>query len=496
MKKLLMFGLNIFLVFALVGCGKVKMAIPEIKEEETKIALGDYRVAEDGIRCFKEIIEKTQLDFDYYNITEFNMQISRGTYIESFYLLVDIFDNNKDYLTTLSYAYEDNLLTLTQIDNSSSVLVYSVNESNTIDVLNQYVLSIPLKEQIDLVEYSHYFLMYREHTIIEEGQPIYDGRNNQVITALSLEEYRQGKAGISDGQTNTVFRFSKDDSTMPDFSYVFGKNNDIENIGNSNVYKECDYVIQNGMMKITRDFGQNWIQVDVNPDLIKDTLNFHREVALPKDSIFINKDETLPIAFFTEGDEMLPIIQLSNDNGASWKEIKIPLYLYHGEEKPTTRRTIGFLNQDFGYMGLGTDYSMGSGETKGLYLSFDGGETWTMQPRMPEECYSYILKDFVMVNEQEGLVVLDAGMDKFFPLVYVTKDGAQTWTQIELPYTDVPTEVQYISEIDSLTFEEGQYKLVMAQGNIGNYRIVFTADSIDGPYQYIELYKATIHTVG
>jgi hypothetical protein len=101
-----------------------------------------------------------------------------------------------------------------------------------------------------------------------------------------------------------------------------------------------------------------------------------------------------------------------------------------------------------------------------------------------------------MADEQNGAIALEAGMDVYFPLLYVTADTGDHWREIKLPYDDLPKEVQYLTDIDSFTYENGKFTLILGQGDAGTRKVTFTATDISGIWQYTEMKEATIHTVG
>lgn len=81
-------------------------------------------------------------------------------------------------------------------------------------------------------------------------------------------------------------------------------------------------------------------------------------------------------------------------------------------------------------------------------------------------------------------------------MTYYTEDGGKNFETLELPWEDIPEEVQYLSRVDSLTYEDGQYVLIMGQGLSGNQKVKFTSQSVESGWQFEENYIGTVHTVG
>ncbi len=240
---------------------------------------------------------------------------------------------------------------------------------------------------------------------------------------MTFDEYKSGKGGISDGHTAVIFTLSdgvdlylggsrimyscspansedlygnKNNYMKKDY-YINGPNvkvsrdygenwieiprimyscspaNSEDLYGNKNNYMKKDYYINGPNVKVSRDYGENWIEIPLSEEDINETLDFYRMgIEIPEDSFYISDDIGGIIAFIYDKD---PKILFSQDDGANWRNIDFTLDL----EKPITRRCIGFINNSEGYMAFGTDWSMGTGEGKVLYVTSDGGATWTKQ---------------------------------------------------------------------------------------------------------------------
>ena len=61
---------------------------------------------------------------------------------------------------------------------------------------------------------------------------------------------------------------------------------------------------------------------------------------------------------------------------------------------------------------------------------------------------------------------------------------------------DIPEEVQYLSRVDSLTYEDGQYVLIMGQGTVRQSESKVYKPVVESGWQFEENYIGTVHTVG
>ena len=254
---------------------------------------------------------------------------------------------------------------------------------------------------------------------------------------------------------------------------------------------ETDYYINRGSLKFTRDYGKTWIETDITSDELNETLDFYKDNSLKPNSWFLSTNELIPIAYFYGQDAYL---KLSNDNGKTWKDLKLP----NQEEfyRPITKRVVGFTSQNFGYVALGTDYSMGGGEMKKIYFTYDGAETWNEVTLPVEDYSSETLIDLNMYDQNNGVIVLDNTQDVNMPYLYATTNGGKNWNKIEFSYFNLPDEITYLTDIDKITYDDGYYYIQLGQGNTGTLKAVFKTTDLSFPWQFVETKRENIHTVG
>jgi hypothetical protein len=465
----------------------------EIVEGSNKFSLGSYDIEKSGLSGLEKIVKKTKDLANAYSIGHFEATVDQKGIVKSFTLSLDTFDSNNEYTGMAGYVYSSDKLVYTKPQIVTDMLVNKLNVNSTFTYLDEQIRKIPFKEQIKLSGLDRYVIRYQPYTQIESGTPIFDGRTNRAFTVLTKEDYIQGKGGLSDGKTSVVFRLYDGTSiaTGQQYLYVCKPIEQESAVGDQLSTMECDYYINQGKLKFTRDYGESWIEADITEDELTSTMDFYRDnLSLPIESLFISPDKALPIAYFYA---KIPKLKILQTGAEAWKTLDFPTAADFGRE--ITKRAVGFIDPSFGYAALGTDWSMGGGENKMCYFTADGGDTWTEKP-LPMQGTSKALIDIYMADEKTGVVSLDGGSDVYFPLTFITENTGDEWTQIELPYTDLPREIQYLSDIVSFEYSDGKYSLALGQEDDGVYKAVFVSDSLTSGWRLTKTYKSTIHTVG
>lgn len=391
------------------------------------------------------------------------------------------------------YVYSGIVLSYERMQPDGSNIVHTANPNSTLDYLDEQLGKIPLADQIKVSGLDRFVVSYQPHTVIPEGTPIFDGRNNAAFPVLDQQAYNAGSGGVSDGNTNVVIRLFDGMSTIEgqQYLYAFDPAEAETATGNQQSTMQCDYAISGETLRFTKDYGQSWIESDLTEEELAETLEFYRNgLLLPPESLFVSADAELPIAFFFGG---APTLKMTFDDGASWTTVPLSSAAEFG--RAITKRAIGFTSPDFAYAALGTDWSMGAGEHKLCYFSFDGGTSWT-EKELPLTMTSSTLADIAMADERNGIVALNDGMDGSYPVLYATSDTGDTWHSVQLPYGDLPPKVQYLSTIDSLVYEDGWYLMTLGQGNSGTAKASFASADLFGPWKLAETFDETIHLVG
>lgn len=500
-NRIVIIVLEIFIT--IVACLLVKDYLKyhpiKILEGTYNYRIGYYKLEKKGLLGLKPMIKKTIDMPKNYCVAEFDSEVNENGKIISFNLSLDVFDSNNKYIGESRYEFSKYKLTYSPPEKATEMLTIKNNPNSSIDYLDLQLKKIPLKKQIKEIgkDFERYYIHYQPYSQIDKGTPIFDGRSEKEFPVLTKDEYNSGKGGRSDGKTNVVFTIYNGESIAVGqlYNYVFKPIDEETAVGNQDYNMQCDYYINNYSLRITRDYGQSWIDTDITKEQLKSTMDFYRNhLSIPLQSIFISPDKKLPIAYFYGSNAKLKIL---HNNSDKWINVSFPTNKFY--DLPTAFRAVGFTSPNFGYAALGTDYTMGCGESKMCYFTWDGGETW-QEKTLPKKGTRLSLIDMCMANEKEGIVALhnyqDNGEYICFPQIYATADTANKWFEIELPYSELPKDVLILSDIESFTYKDNKYTLVLGQGKEGIKKAVFTSTNLKKGWKFSKVYESAIHTVG
>jgi len=374
--KYILFSLILLFLFVLLLINHNKYNPKEFTEGENNYKLENYNLEENGLDKMIEIISKSKNMLDKYNISYFKARLNASGIVSDFTLSLTVFDTNENYIGDASFEYKDNILTYHEPKSDTLPLVRTYSKNSNISYISDKIKKAPINEQIKLSELKFYFVTYDPDTNITLGTPIFDGRDSKEIKALSKEDYNNGLGGKSDANTRVVIRLYDGTSIASgqQYLFVFDELQDTAP-NNPSFMMETDYYINRGTLKFTRDYGKTWITTDIKKEELEETLNFYRDISLKPDSWFLSTNESLPIAYFY-GEK--PVLKISNNNGKTWYSATLPNIQEF--DKYVTRRAVGFTSENFGYVALGTDWSMGSGEMKKIYFTNNGRKNLGRNP--------------------------------------------------------------------------------------------------------------------
>lgn len=490
-------GVIILLIIVFImffGISSYKKYHPSIiKIGDNNYKINNYSLQNKGLIELQNIVKKSRYSTNNYNVSYLEIKLSKGGKLEEFTLSINFFDHNKNYEGCGGYIFKNDVLTYnyTNKADEKNLLVETYSKNNNINYISDQIKKIPLKEQIKVSELNNYFITYMPNTTLEWGTPIFDGQDNKKISVLSKKDYNKGLAGESKNDMYFAIRLNDGSSiaTGQQYLYVFDYIDDTAP-KNPNYMMETDYYINNGKLQFTRDYGKSWINTDITKEQLQDTLKFYGDISLRTNSWYLSTNELIPIAYFY-GDE--PTLKISNDNGKTWYEYNF-ITSEETFNKPITKRIVGFTSQNFGYVALGTDWTMGSGEIKKLYFTYDGGKTWD-EVNIPLNGTSHILYDFCMYDENVGVLLLRDSMDSNFPIIYSTISGGKAWSEVKYRNSNLPDEIDYINEVDSITKEGENYFIKLGQGSSGTLKASFRTGDMIG-WLFIKTTYENIHTVG
>ena len=504
-KNMSIISLSVLTIFFITFLIRYNYYHPSIiKEGNNNYEIGFfglYNLERNGLDEFIAIMEKTEKQNKLNsNINMLNIELSRKGNIKKISLSINYFDNKYNYVGRGNYSYKDRNLNYTYegVDECKTVSDCEVNrklvndyaKSLNIKYLSDKFKKIPFKEQIKLSNLKFYEVSMYSNQKFSESTSVFDMRDNKEIKALTLTDYKDGKGGIIENGIYLVITLNDGSSTIADETYKYIIDNVDGDVKKTDYTMETDYYI-NGKSQLlfTRDYGNNWIETDLSPDEVKETLNFYRDISLQNSSWFISTNDLIPIAYFY-GEK--PKLKISIDNGATWNEKTFDI-MDSDTYKNITHRIVGFTNQNFGYVALGTDWTMGSGEIKKAFLTTNSGKDWESID-LPENCTSKTLIDFIMYDENSGIVLLSNNQESEFPYMYMTTNKGQDWEKVEYAHK-VVKEMVYISNIDSLEKKDNQYIMILSQGDSSTKKIKLKSTDLKN-WIYDSTFTSNIHTVG
>lgn len=504
-KKILIVLVIVFVVLFLYLTARYKYYHPAIiKEGNNHYEIGTFGISnleKDGLDEFIDIMSKTnKVNHLNSNIVNLNIVLKKNGNIKKLEMTVNYFDDNYNYVGNGYYKYEkknlefkyenkDDCKTVNECE-VNKMLVTEYSKSLNIRYLSNNIKRIPFKQQIKLSNLKFYKISMEYNQKFSDSTNVFDMRDNKEIEALSLSDYKSGKGGNILPGIYLVITLSDGSSVVADEIYRYILDTVEGDVKKVDYTMQTDYYINGkNQLLFTRDYGNNWIETDLTSDEVKETLNFYRDISLQNSSWFISINELIPIAYFY-GKQ--PKLKISNDNGFTWNEKTFDI-AGNGEYKDITKRVIGFNNQNFGYAALGTDWSMGTGEFKNAYLTNDGGKTWSIM-ELPENGTSKTLIDFIMYDENNGIVLLSNNQEYEFPYMYITKDRGKNWKNVEY-VSKIPKDVFYISNIDLIEKNHDQYIITLSQGDSATTKVKLKSSDLIN-WIYDSTFTSNIHTVG
>ena len=474
-----------------------------IKEGNNHYEIGMFGISnleKDGLDEFINIMSKTkEVKNLNSNIASLSIELSKNGNIKKIDMSVDYFDNDYSYVGNGYYRYKDKNLEFGYEKKEdcevvsdceiNKMIVTEYLKSLNIKYLSNQIKKIPFKQQIKLSNLKFYKVSIQPNQKFSSLTSVFDMRDNKEIKALTLEDYKSGKGGTVVSGIYLVITLNDGSSSIADETYKYIFDNVDGDVKKTDYTMETDYYI-NGKHQLlfTRDYGNNWIETDLSSDEVKETLSFYKDKSLQNSSWFISANELVPIAYFY-GER--PKLKLSTDNGFTWNEKTFDIS--NDMYKEITHRIVGFNNQNFGYVALGTDWTMASGELKKAYLTKNSGKDWESM-ELPENCSSKTLVDFIMYNENSGIVLLNNNQENEFPYMYTTKDKGKSWEKVEYAHK-IPKEVVYISNIDFIEKKANEYIIILSQGDSSTIKVKLRSSDLIN-WKYDSTFTSNIHTVG
>lgn len=487
-KKIFMLMAVVSLSFSIISCDN------KDTEKKKKMYIHNYELNEKGFLGIEEVIRQDIKMPDILCINHFDAEISEKGIVKKFNLTLSAFNSGKEYMESYNFTY-DNKNNKIQYNKEASMVQSSLpstyNLNNELKYLDKKLKEIPFEKQIEKLNFKRYVVKYDVSSKSEEGKPIIEEKVNSEFPVMTLEQYKAGVGGISDGKTSVIFTLYDGVSITSDnlinYKCIPADNSTLQ--GDRNNIMQCDYYINNNELKFTQDWGETWIKSGISKENLQKTMMFYKlSGEIPDGSFYISKEKDGIIACFHDD---LPTLNISRDNGETWTDISFT------EEFPreVNRRIVGFTSKTDGYVALGTDWSMGTGEGKYCYFTRDGGSTWHKK-ELPNNGTSSTLADMCFMDSNKGIVSLNANSNGSEYKFFCTEDGAKSWKEIEIPYEKLSEEIGTITKIDSLEYDNNTYRLTMGQGYNENMKVIFESKDLKQGWKFVKSYKDVIHYKG
>ena len=440
-------NLFIAVVIAIVFLGIVSIVISgttmyhflEKYLEQASKSGTDVILGESGISGLIDwISEKETVPADIL-ISDLDADLSEKGEVYSFTLSIQEFDDKNEYVKDILYIYDSERKELNVKEDINRITKTQYDPNAEVDYLDSQMKRIPFIAQMKALDFERYKVQYRQDGRLEAGMPVIDGRDQEALP------------------------------------------------GNSETVMQTDYkFLQDGLF-LTDDSGETWISSGLTKEQIESTTEVYgKGNLLPENSIYSDGNGMFAV-FWGE----VPVLHLSKDDGKTWEDIEF------AENYPRfcKSRIVRFLDPENGYVGLGTDWSMGTGGATFVGWTHDGGTTWKTTS-IPVEG-GLILSGLAFADMQNGMLTMDSQFgDNSWPRVFVTNDAGNQFREIEMPWETISEDVTFLNKVDSLTYENGVYHLTLGQGEYGNMKADFTGVSLDGEWTFEKSYIGTIHTTG
>ncbi|KQU60056.1 hypothetical protein ASG66_10290 [Bacillus sp. Leaf406] len=211
-----------------------------------------------------------------------------------------------------------------------------------------------------------------------------------------------------------------------------------------------------GELKITYDDGEHWSRVPVGIESLFAGEYNGQENELIEHSFYLSDDRSAFL--YVEGaDNQRVKLLYSLDRGDTWKVADID-----GTIAPRFRK-VDFLNEADGYVVYTGERTMSSEATK-VFLTHDGGESWT---EVPHPDHYRLLYDGNFIDEKTGFLSYGI-LNPEEPDLYVTQDGGQSWVSASI---EIPDEYHLIFTTAETPYIEGNdLVLLVNQGSSGDYK--------------------------
>lgn len=483
MKRFLLLLLLLCLLLA-AGCGNRSSSRSEpfsLEEGSQPFSLGSFRITQEGIAGLAGLLRDYAPLPQTLALRQLDAEIESNGLLTSFTMLVEGYDGQKQPAGVYRFAYEDGQMTYTppaQNAQNGGEESAPYNANNDLSYLDREFKRIPWKQQLALLDFPRYEIHYGGSRQTTQGEPLIDGSGGKSFPALTLEEYREGQGGTGDGKTAVLFMLGDGSSWAVGENLLIYRCEAADRDSLVQSRQPGDRMacrVNNGQLELSRDYGESWISCSLPENELNDTLAFYNKSNLPSGTYYISEKKP-GIAAVLYG--AAPKLYLSRDDGATWETVEFMQPFEMMEDLGYSIRTIRFINESEGYIGIGTDWSMGVGGYRGWFSTQDGGKTWQSHGPLPGSD-SQTLTGIVFSDLQHGVISIRSLSDEL-PGFFATQDGGNTWIELDLPWGDEIGELHMYSRVKSLEYQNGNYTLTVMQQDSQARRAVFESSSLTG----------------
>lgn len=285
---------------------------------------------------------------------------------------------------------------------------------------------------------------------------------------------------IAEGGTITLCEVSMNKTKAVVLKRISLSESNLEKPFEMSTSKQNEFYIYNNEIRFTTDFGKSWHKVDVLADekneMLKSFAN-SSDNRIPSKQYYISEDGKTLAFLYGEYAKLC----ISTNGGKTWETLyvdkKLPTYF-----KTITQQIIGFTSSQDGYIAIGTDYTPGSGYDRDLFMTNDGGKTWAKRSFNNPSGGHYI-DHVIFLNKNIGTVSFIStydNYDKVFPVIYFTKDSANSWFEVNFDfeqvikeYGDGPYRLSEFRKVDD------QYEIVFEYNGNQRYQLIFKSNNLE-----------------
>ena len=180
-------------------------------------------------------------------------------------------------------------------------------------------------------------------------------------------------------------------------------------VGQTETVMQTDYYFRGEELMLTDDSGETWVASGLTTKQLEETKAVYGQGnMIPENSVYADGNGMFAV-FWGE----TPTLHVSKDDGETWTDFVFQ------EEYPRlcTSRIVRFLDPENGYVGLGTDWSMGTGGATYIGWTHDGGATWETTPVAVEN--GWILSGLAFADQSAGCLRWMNNLEKIRGRMYL-----------------------------------------------------------------------------